>query len=116
MVHDYELGGEFFAALTAWDAKIAERVAAAGCPRCGGPLHQGNYLRKPRGGLLAEAGEGSTVRHSLCCGRRGCRNRHRHHRRRYHRRRHRAARRGRSRKSMQWGSRRDWLDTSRRKR
>jgi hypothetical protein len=32
----------------------------------------GNYQRKPRGGLLAVAGEAFTLRHSLCCGRRGC--------------------------------------------
>lgn len=75
MVHDSWLGVEFFALVARWDAAIAQQVAAGGCPRCGGPLHQGNYLRKPRGGLLASAGEASQLRHSLCCGRRGCRRR-----------------------------------------
>ena len=75
MVHDWKLEVEFFEQLTAWDAEIASRVAATGCPHCAGPLHRGYYQRKPRGGLLAVAGEGSTVRHSLCCGRRGCRRR-----------------------------------------
>jgi hypothetical protein len=75
MLHDLRVGEEFFATLTRLDAEIAARVAAAGCRHCGGPLHRGNYRRKPRGGLLAEAGEAFTLRHSLCCGRRGCRRR-----------------------------------------
>jgi hypothetical protein len=48
MLHDLRLGEEFFARLWAYDAKIAERVAAAGFSHCGGPLHQANYERKPR--------------------------------------------------------------------
>jgi hypothetical protein len=75
MVHDSWSGVEFFALVARWDAAIAQQLAAAGCRWCGGPLHQGNYLRKPRGGLLASAGEASRLRHSLCCGRRGCRRR-----------------------------------------
>jgi hypothetical protein len=66
---------EFFALVGEWDALIARQVAVARCSWCGGPLHQGNYLRKPRGGLLAGAGEASRLRHSLCCGRPGCRRR-----------------------------------------
>jgi len=69
------LGLEFFEGLEKVDGAIAAAVAAGGCLHCGGPLHRGNYLRKPRGGLMADAGEGSTLRHSLCCGRRGCRKR-----------------------------------------
>lgn len=75
MVHEWKLEVEFFEQLAVWDAEIAALVARAGCPYCEGPLHRGYYQRKPRGGLLAAAGEGSTVRHSLCCGRRGCRRR-----------------------------------------
>ena len=75
MLHDLRLGEEFFAELTWLDAKIARQVAAAGCPFCGGPLYQANYLRKPRGGSMAAAGEAFTLRHSLCCGREGCRKR-----------------------------------------
>jgi hypothetical protein len=75
MLHDSPLGEEFFVLLADLDARIAEQVAAAGCPWCGGPLHQANYERKPRGGLLAAAGEAFTLRHSLCCGREGCRKR-----------------------------------------
>ena len=75
MVHDWKLEVEFFEQLTAWDAEIASRVAATGCPYCAGPLHRGYYQRKPRGGLLAAAAEGYSVRHSLCCGRQGCRKR-----------------------------------------
>lgn len=75
MSHESRLGEEWFASLEEFDRQIAEAVAAAGCRHCGGPLHQGNYERKPRGGLVAEAGEALTLRHSLCCGREGCRKR-----------------------------------------
>ena len=75
MLHDLRLEEEFFAVLMGFDAEIARQVAAAGCPRCGGPLHQANYERKPRGGRIATAGEAFTLRHSLCCGREGCRKR-----------------------------------------
>lgn len=69
------MAGEFFAKLVEADERIARQVAAAGCEYCGGPLHQGNYLRKPRGAGIAGAGEAFGLRHSLCCGRRGCRRR-----------------------------------------
>lgn len=75
MLHDLSLGEEFFAAMAALDAKLAALVAAAGCRHCGGPLHRANYPRKPRGGLIAVAGEAFGLRHSLCCGREGCRRR-----------------------------------------
>jgi hypothetical protein len=75
MLHDLRLEEEFFALLMGFDAEIARQVAAAGCPRCGGPLHRANYERKPRGGRIAIAGEAFTLRHSLCCGREGCRKR-----------------------------------------
>lgn len=68
-------GTEFFAKLTEMDAAVAAQVAAGGCRHCGGPLHVGNYVRKPRGGAMAVGGEEATLRHSLCCGRRGCRRR-----------------------------------------
>jgi hypothetical protein len=75
MSHESVLGEEWFARLLEFDRKIAEAVAAEGCRHCGGPLHQGNYERKPRGGQIAEAGEAFRLRHSLCCGREGCRKR-----------------------------------------
>ena len=75
MSHESVLGEEWFASLEDFDRQIAEAVAAAGCRHCGGPLHQGNYERKPRGGYVAGAGEAFTLRHSLCCGREGCRKR-----------------------------------------
>lgn len=75
MSHESVLGEEWFAGLEEFDRQIAEAVAAAGCRHCGGPLHQGNYERKPRGGHIAEAGEAFTLRYSLCCGREGCRRR-----------------------------------------
>jgi hypothetical protein len=69
------LVGGVFAALVVIDEDIARRVALAGCPLCGGPLHRADYERKPRGGLVAAAGEAFKRRFSLCCGRRGCRKR-----------------------------------------
>jgi hypothetical protein len=75
MIYDLDLKVEDFAALTRADAGIAAAVAAEGCPYCDGPLHVANYQRKPRGGVFAEAGEDFSLRHSLCCGRRGCRRR-----------------------------------------
>jgi hypothetical protein len=75
MVDDLDLGREFFAALEQFDAGMVHRVAEAGCARCGGRLHRGDYDRKPRGALLAPAGEAFVRRFSLCCGREGCRRR-----------------------------------------
>lgn len=75
MLNESGMKGEDFAILAETDAKIANAVAAEPCVHCGGPLHVANYLRKPRGGLIAAAGEASALRHSLCCGRRGCRKR-----------------------------------------
>jgi hypothetical protein len=75
MVHESVFGVEFFQLIAGLDAKIARAVAAAMCRWCGGPLHQSNYPRKPRGALVAAAGEAFSLRHSLCCGRHGCRRR-----------------------------------------
>ena len=75
MLNDSKEKGDDFAALTEADGKIARAVAAEGCPHCAGPLHQGNYDRKPRGGTIAGAGEAFVLMHSLCCGRAGCRKR-----------------------------------------
>jgi hypothetical protein len=75
MLHELVLGVEFFARLDAMDAQMAAQLAAQGCPFCGGPLHRGNYLRKPRGALLAPGGEQYSLRYSLCCGWRDCRRR-----------------------------------------
>jgi hypothetical protein len=75
MVDHFILGREFFELLKAHDEAIAEQVAAGGCPVCNGPLYRGDYDRKPRGGLIAPAGEAYVRRFSLCCGREGCRKR-----------------------------------------
>jgi hypothetical protein len=74
--HELEtLAKEFFARLVEMDEAIARRVAAAGCRWCAGRLDRGDYDRKPRGALIAFAGEAFARRFSLCCGRRGCRKR-----------------------------------------
>lgn len=75
MCHVFELCSEFFANLARIDEQLARWVAAQGCPKCGGRLHRGNYNRKPRGGLVAVAGEAFRQRYSLCCGQVGCRKR-----------------------------------------
>jgi hypothetical protein len=75
MFDPIELQREFFEGLTAIDAAIVDRAAKEPCRDCGGPLHRGDYPRKPRGGLLAVAAEAFGRRFSLCCGREGCRHR-----------------------------------------
>src|SRR5271170_8351949 len=75
MVDEVDLGREFFTMLEQHDEGVARRVAVEGCPRCDGPLHRGDYDRKPRGALIAPAGEEFVRRFSLCGGREGCRNR-----------------------------------------
>lgn len=75
MFDPFELGIEFFEGLTAIDVAIVERAARESCRDCGGPLHRGDYPRKPRGGLVGAAAEAFGRRFSLCCGRDGCRHR-----------------------------------------
>jgi hypothetical protein len=75
MVDEVDLGREFFAVLKQHDEGVVQRVAAEGCQRCGGRLHRGDYDRKPRGALIAPAGEEFVRRFSLCCDREGCRKR-----------------------------------------
>jgi hypothetical protein len=75
MFDQIEFRREFFARLTEIDEKIAAAVAAGRCPVCGGPLHRGDYPRKPRGALFAAEGEECVTRFSLCCGGEGCRKR-----------------------------------------
>lgn len=75
MFDEVVLDGEFFDGLLRVDAEIAELVRLGRCPRCSGALHRGDYGRKPRGGVLAVAGESQTRRFSFCCGREGCRRR-----------------------------------------
>jgi hypothetical protein len=72
---DLDLGGEFFTRLLQFDAEITRQCVQQGCPKCDGPLHRSDYDRKPRGGLIAPAGEVFARRFSLCCGREGCRKR-----------------------------------------
>lgn len=57
-----------------FDRDRAEACRAAGCPDCGGTLHAANYLRKPRGWLIA-LGEEHNLRFSFCCALDGCRGR-----------------------------------------
>lgn len=56
--------GSFVEELYREDLAEAERVRAAGCPHCGGVLHQAHYPRKARG--IAELPE-LERRESFCC-------------------------------------------------
>jgi hypothetical protein len=55
----------FFALLLRIDQDHAAEVCSQRCP-CGGPLHQSNYERKPRGGLVCCGAD--SLRLSFCCG------------------------------------------------
>ena len=63
-----------FSLLHRIDKDLARQHQHGGCPYCGGPLHQANYMRKPRGGP-DDIAEECHLRLSLCCGREGCRRR-----------------------------------------
>lgn len=56
------------------DLDLAEQTRLERCPLCGGPVHYSRYPRKPRGGP-DDIPEDTCQRHSLCCGREGCRHR-----------------------------------------
>lgn len=66
--------GRLFPLLLKIERDLEEETRKAGCLRCGGPLHRGYYLRKPRGWQVV-ADEAYRLRRSLCCGREGCRSR-----------------------------------------
>lgn len=55
------------------DQDLANEIGEKGCGHCGGPLHQANYERKPRGGPNLD--NKFVVRRSWCCGAEGCRRR-----------------------------------------
>jgi hypothetical protein len=75
MLPVWEFGDKFWNWLREIDVGIGKLVAREGCRHCGGPLHRGDYPRKPRAGLLPIAEEAFCSRVSFCCGRRGCRQR-----------------------------------------
>lgn len=62
-----------FVGLVVIDQALADDARALGCPACGGALHTRNFQRKPRGGLMATAGEEFCWRLGRCCSREGCR-------------------------------------------
>ena len=53
------------------DESIAAETRERGCPYCGSPLHQANYLRSGHG-LPSDCSDIDRLRHSLCCSRDGC--------------------------------------------
>ena len=63
-----------FTKLEIIDQELAQEVRSTPCPACGGPLHQANFPRKPRGGPK-EIEKRPHIRYSYCCGREGCRKR-----------------------------------------
>ncbi len=64
MLPTFPLGDKIFRWLVEIDEATCRRVAAAGCRSCGGPLHRGDYPRKPRGGLdgAASVASGGPIR------------------------------------------------------
>lgn len=52
-------------AMAALDRQIASDAKANGCAKCGGPLHDATWPRKPRGAELPEC---CSIRLGLCCG------------------------------------------------
>lgn len=62
-----------YALLAQFDRDLADEARRGGCEHCGGPLHDGRYERKPRGG--PKLPDTYCERLSLCCGRRDCRRR-----------------------------------------
>jgi hypothetical protein len=70
---DYLASANLFRFLQKGDANLAEEWRRKGCLHCGGPLHQSNYPRKPRGGPEDSIPQ---WRLSLCCAVEGCRKRH----------------------------------------
>jgi hypothetical protein len=75
MLHPTAISFKFWEMLGEIDEQTTERVAANGCPHCGGRLHRGDSERKPRSGLITLVAAGSVRRPSLCCDRDGCRKR-----------------------------------------
>lgn len=76
MSHESGCALNFHAVLLELDRRALDRVRAAGCLGCQGPLYAAHYARKARG-LSEEAAAAGRygVRLSLCCGREGCRKR-----------------------------------------
>jgi hypothetical protein len=76
MFNQMRLGREFFDGLLQIDEELARQVMKCGCRWCAlGRLHRGDFERKPRGALVAPAGEEFVIRFSFCCNREGCRRR-----------------------------------------
>jgi hypothetical protein len=57
------------------DVDLAEGQRSGGCEECGSRLHRADFGRKPRGGPK-EVMDRWNKRHSFCCEKEGCRNRH----------------------------------------
>ena len=74
MLHEILQRESLFCLLHRLDEELALKSRQRRCPFCGGPLHQSNYPRKPRG-ELAPLPEEYLRRLSNCCGCPGCRRR-----------------------------------------
>lgn len=75
MSHTFIADDKFCSQLLIIDLEIATKVKEERCPYCGGRLDRADYPRKPRGGIIAKAGEKFDRRISLCCSQEGCRKR-----------------------------------------
>jgi hypothetical protein len=71
---DVAQDAEFYRTLHRIDREMAHEVQSEGCPACRGPLHAAYYRRAARGGPHGLPDD-CRLRFSLCCGRKGCRQR-----------------------------------------
>ena len=74
MYHGVLLNASLYEFLYRVDCDLAKQTQGDRCPHCGGPLHQDNYPRKPRG-AGCRLGPEYQQRLSFCCARKGCRRR-----------------------------------------
>jgi hypothetical protein len=65
---------KFHEQLLVFDRDLAAAARAERCRLCGGALHSGSYVRKPRG-IPAGLGQEHAERFSFCCAVDGCRTR-----------------------------------------
>lgn len=66
MCHALLQNPNFFSLLLQIDMDLAAATRSAGCPSCGGVLHQANYPRKPRA-CPKEVRADFESRFSFCC-------------------------------------------------
>jgi hypothetical protein len=75
LCHNLLLDSRLYALLLKFDEDLAAEAKRAGCPVCGGRLHEGRYPRKPRVSLGVHLPDEYDYRFSYSCSTRTCRKR-----------------------------------------